>query len=166
MTQSMMFVLMPTLLLAGVAHTLSAQTSANAAVTATVDQPLSVSATNGLAFGNLIPGTNKTVAVTDAAAAAFTVVGQFNAPISMTFTIPATLSNGANTLPLASWTARRSATNSSASGLDFTPSAIATQGAIGGSGNLYVFVGATAQPSLSQVAGSYTGTLTFTVVYF
>jgi hypothetical protein len=31
---------------------------------------------------------------------------------------------------------------------------------------LYVFVGATAQPAVSQAAGSYSGTLTMTVVYF
>lgn len=153
-------------LLAADVHAAGAQTSASANVTASVSQPLSVSATNGLAFGTLFPGNAKTVAVTEAAAAAFSISGAANGNVSMTFGIPSTITSGANTLTVDTWTARRNTTNSASSGTDFTPSASATQAALSGSGNLYVFVGATAHPGSSQAAGAYTGTLTLTVVYF
>jgi hypothetical protein len=145
---------------------LQAQTAASANVTASVSQPLSVSATNGLAFGTLFPGNAKTVAVTDAAAAAFSVSGAASGNVSMTFSIPNTITSGGNSLTVDTWTARRNTSNSAASGTDFTPSASATQAVLSGSGNLYVFVGATAHPGASQAAGAYTGTLTLTVVYF
>lgn len=143
-----------------------AQTSANASVTADVQQPLSVSKTNDLAFGGVFPGLNKTIAVTDAGAAAFSVQGQANASVNLTFTTPATLANGGNSLTIGTWAARRNTTNSSASGTDFTPSGSATSATLSSGGALYLFVGATVQPSSSQAAGTYTGTLTLTVVYF
>ena len=51
-------------------------------------------------------------------------------------------------------------------GTDFIPSASATSAVLNGSGGLYVFVGATVSPSVSQAVGQYTGTATMTVVYF
>jgi len=153
------------LLLIGTAP-LQGQTSASANVTASVSQPLSVSATNGLAFGTLFPGNSKTIAVSDAGAAAFSISGAAGGNVSMTFTIPTTITSGGNSLSIDSWTARRNTTNNAGAGTDFTPSAVATQTALSGTGNLYVFVGATAHPGVSQVAGAYTGTLSLTVVYF
>lgn len=160
---------LPTLLVAALfllPAVVAAQNSANASVTAEVQQPLAVSKTNDLAFGSVFPGVNKTVAVTEAGAAAFTVLGQAGASVNLTFSTPSTLANGGNSLAISSWAARRNTSNSSAAGTDFTPSASATTAAIGGGGGLYVFVGATVQPTVSQVAGTYCGTLTLTVVYF
>ena len=145
---------------------LHAQNSANASVSADVQQPLAVTKTNDLAFGSVFPGLNKTVAVTDAGAAAFTVLGQAGASVNLTFSTPTTLASGGNSLTVGTWAARRNTSNSSASGTDFTPSGSATSATIGGGGGLYVFVGATVQPTSGQVAGTYTGTLTLTVVYF
>ncbi len=145
---------------------LAAQTAANTSVTATVAQPLAVSATAPLAFGTVVPGTNKTVAVSDAAAAAFSITGNALGVVSLTFTLPSTIASGANTMPVANWTGRRNTTNNAGAGTDFTPSATPVQGSLSASGELFVFVGATAQPGASQAAGSYTGTLTLTVVYF
>jgi len=150
-------------ILGGAAH---AQNSASANVTATVQQPLAVTKTNDLAFGAVYPGINKTVAVTDAAAAAFSVAGQAGANVNLTFSAPASIASGGNSLPIASWTGRWNTTNSSAAGTDFTPSAAATSATLSGSGAIYVFVGATAQPAVGQAAGAYSGTLTLTIVYF
>ena len=146
--------------------TAGAQNSARASVTASVQQPLTVTKSTDLAFGSVFPGLNKTVAVGDAGAASFSVSGQAGASVNLTFTAPATIANGGSTLPIASWTGRWNTTNSAASGTDFTPSGSATSATLSGSGAIYVFVGATAQPSSSQAAGSYSGTLTLTVVYF
>ena len=143
-----------------------AQNSASASVTASVQQPLTVTKSSDLAFGSVFPGLNKTVAVGDAGAASFSVSGQAGANVNLTFTAPATIANGGNTLPIASWAGRWNTTNSAASGTDFTPSGSATSATLSGGGAIYVFVGATAQPSVSQAAGSYSGTLTLTVVYF
>jgi hypothetical protein len=143
----------------------AAQNSASANVTADVQQPITVIKANDLTFGTVFPGVNKSIAVTSSSAAAFSIAGQASANVSLTFTLPATIGSGGNTLPLASWVARRNTTNSSASGTDFTPSSSATSATLHTDGNLYVFVGATAQPAVGQAAGSYTGTMTMTVVY-
>jgi len=145
---------------------LGAQNSASATVSADVQQPITVSKTNDLTFGNVFPGLSASIPVTSSSAAAFSIQGQAGANVNLTFTLPSTLSSGGNTLPVANWVARRNTTNSSASGTDFTPSSSATAAVLSGTGALYVFVGATAQPTVSQAAGTYTGTATMTVVYF
>jgi hypothetical protein len=144
----------------------AAQNSANASVTAEVQQPITVTKTADLDFGTVFPGLNKAIAVTDAGAAKFTVQGQASANINLTFTLPATIANGGNTMPIASWTGLHNTANSSASGTSFTPSSSATATTISAGGFRYVFVGATAQPASTQAAGTYTGTMTMTVVYF
>ena len=144
----------------------NAQQSANASVTADVQQPITVTKTHDLVFGTVFPGLNKVIAVTDAAAASFSIAGQASSNINLTFTLPSTIASGGNTMPIATWTARSNSTASSASGTDFTPSASATAATLSGAGALHVYVGATAQPSAAQAAGTYSGTLTLTVVYF
>lgn len=146
--------------------TARAQNSATASVSADVQQPLVVTKASDLAFGNVFPGLNKTIAVSDAGAAAFSIAGQGGANVNLTFAVPTALTNGGNSLPLAAWSGRRNTTNSAASGTDFTPGTSATSATLSGSGALYVFIGATAQPSVSLPAGTYTGTLSLTVVYF
>jgi hypothetical protein len=131
-----------------------------------VQQPITVTKTNDLDFGNVFPGLNVSIGVTSASAAAFSIQGQASANVNLTFTLPSTITSGANNLTIGTWVARRNTTNSSASGTDFTPSASATSAVLSGSGALYVFVGATVQPTVSQAAGTYTGTATMTVVYF
>ncbi|MDQ6925611.1 MAG: DUF4402 domain-containing protein [Candidatus Eremiobacteraeota bacterium] len=108
----------------------------------------------------------KTIAVTDAGAAAFAIQAQAGANVNLTFALPSTISNGAASLPIASWTARRTTTNSPATGTDFVPGSAATAAAISGTGYLYVYLGATAQPAVAQTAGTYSGTATIAVVYF
>jgi len=148
------------------ADRIMAQNSAVANVTASVQQPITVTATADLDFGLVFPGLDRTVAVTDAGAARFTVQGQASANINLTFALPANITSGANNLPIASWQGRHNTANSAASGTDFTPAPAATSASIPVGGFLYVFVGATAQPAVSQAAGTYSGTMTMTVVYF
>ncbi|HXC25291.1 MAG TPA: DUF4402 domain-containing protein [Gemmatimonadaceae bacterium] len=146
--------------------TASAQNSASATVSANVQQPITVTKTNDLSFGQVFPGLNNSVAVTASGAAAFSIQGQASANVNLTFTLPTNISSSSNTLPIASWVGLYNTTNSSASGTAFTPSTSATSATLSSGGALYVFIGATAQPSISQVAGTYTGTATMTVVYF
>jgi hypothetical protein len=144
----------------------SAQNNASATVTATVQQPITVTKNSDLSFGNVFPGLDKSIAVTAGGAAKFTVAGQASTPVNLTFTIPATIASGGNTLTLASWTGHYATTDVTSGGTTFTPSASATGATLSGTGALYVYVGATAQPTATQAAGSYSGSMTMTVVYF
>jgi hypothetical protein len=148
------------------ASSLRAQNNASANVTATVQQPITVTKNNDLSFGNVAPGVDKTIAVTAAGAAKFTVAGQASTPVNLTFTIPATIANGGNNLTLANWSGHHATTDVTSGGTTFTPSASATAATLSGSGALFVYVGATAQPTVGQAAGSYSGSMTMTVVYF
>jgi Domain of unknown function (DUF4402) len=143
-----------------------AQNNASASVTATVQQPITVTKNNDLSFGNVFPGLNKTIAVTAGGAAKFTVAGQASTPVNLTFTVPATIASGGNNLTINSWTGHYNTTDAPTGGTTFTPSTSATTATLASDGALYVYVGATAAPTASQAAGSYSGTMTMTVVYF
>ncbi len=146
------------------ANVAQAQNNASITVSANVQTPITVAAANNLDFGNVFPGVNKTVAVTDAAAGRFNVTGQASAPVSLTFVLPANLSAGANLLPIANWTGNHN-TSAAPSGTGFTPSAAATAATLSATGQLFVYVGAQVTPAVGQVAGNYTGTVQMTVVY-
>ena len=143
-----------------------AQNNASATITATVQQPITVTKNNDLSFGSVFPGVDKSIAVSAGGAAKFTVAGQTSTPVNLTFTIPATIASGGNNLALANWTAHHATTDVTTGGTTFTPSASATSATLSGSGALYVYVGATAQPTPAQASGSYSGSMTMTVVYF
>jgi hypothetical protein len=144
--------------------TLAAQNNASITVSANVQTPITVTAANNLDFGNVFPGVNKSVAVTDAAAGRFNVTGQASAPVSLSFVLPANLSAGANLLPIGNWTGNHN-TSAAPTGTSFTPSAGATAATLSATGLLFVYVGAQVTPAVSQPAGNYTGTVQMTVVY-
>lgn len=139
--------------------------SASIQATATVLTAINVTGTNPLAFGNVTPGVNKTVAITDAGAGLFTVTKAAATSVALTFTLPTNLTSAGNNLPIGSWTGgfnNTSATASSAT--SFTPSASAATVPSGGA-NLWVWVGGTVSPAAAQAAGSYTGSVTMQVAY-
>jgi len=145
---------------------LQAQTN-NASITATasVQTPINVLGAQALGFGNVFPGVNKTVAATDLTnGGRFDVTGQASSPVTLSFTLPATLSSGANTMPIVNYTGVHALLNTQAGGIVFTPSAGATP-TLSGTGALFVWVGAQVQPATNQAAGVYTGSITMTVVY-
>ena len=143
-----------------------AQNNASATVTAAVQQPITVTKDNDLSFGNVFPGIDKSIAVTAGGAAKFTVAGQASTPVNLTFTLPATITSSGNNLTLANWTGHHATTDVTTGGTTFTPSASATSATLSTSGAMYVYVGSTAQPTSTQAAGSYSGTMSMTVVYF
>jgi hypothetical protein len=145
---------------------LGAQTN-NASITATasVQTPINVVGAQQLSFGNVFPGVNKAIAATDLAnAGRFDVTGQASTPVTLSFTLPATLSFGVNTMPIASFTGVHAQNNTQTGGTAFTPASGANP-TLNGSGQLWVWVGAQVQPATSQAAGVYTGSVTMTVVY-
>lgn len=155
------------LALVATAATAQAQ-SANINVTANVFQALTVVGNNDLAFGNVFPGVNKTIAVADGGAGKYSVtVGQAGANVNLSFTLPANLIGpGAATLPVGSWTGHWAATDVTSGGTTFVPSAANTAAALSGTGLLFVYIGAQVSPGAAQAAGGYTAVATMTVAYF
>ena len=133
--------------------------------TASVQAPITVTGTQNLAFGNVFPGINKTIAVTDAGAGLFSVTGQASTAVTYSFTLPTNLVNGGNNLPIGSWTGHVNTTAAPTGGSNFTPSATPAGSTLSGSGALFFYVGATVTPPTNLPAGSYTGTVTLTVSY-
>lgn len=149
---------------ATVAGTVAAQ-SANITASATVFQPITINGARNLAFGNVFPGVNSTVAIAAPTSGRFDIVAQASQPLTLTFTLPLNLASGANNLLINTWTGCWNGTNTVTGCTVFTPSGSATTATIGAASTLFVFVGATVAPTAAQVAGTYTGTVTLTVAY-
>jgi hypothetical protein len=131
--------------------------------TATVLSAITVNGAKDLDFGNVTPGVNKAVAITDAGAGRFDVTKAAATAVALTFTLPANLTSGGNNLPIGSWTGGYNTSNSPVGATGFTPSAAATN--TGSVGNIWVFIGATVSPGAGQAAGAYTGAVTMQVAY-
>ncbi|HQR19162.1 MAG TPA: hypothetical protein PK948_12390 [Gemmatimonadales bacterium] len=142
-----------------------AQVSANINATALVQTPLTVTGAAALDFQNVFPGLAKAIAPTAATAGRFTVGGQLNAEVNITFTLPTNLVNGANNLPIGTWTGGRNTANNQAAQTAITPSGTTTTRLDAVTGALYIWLGATVTPTVTQVAGTYTAPVTMTVAY-
>jgi Mat/Ecp fimbriae major subunit len=139
--------------------------TANINAIANVFQAITVTGARDLDFGNVFPGVAKPIAVGAATSGRFDLTGQSSAPVQVAFTLPASLTSGANSLPIGTWTGCTSPTTSAVGCTAFTPSGAATSTAFSGTGALSVFVGATVTPAVAQAAGTYTGTVTLTANY-
>ncbi len=148
------------------AVTLEAQTSADIQATATVLSAVTVTAGNDLQFGNVTPGVAKTVGIADAGAGRFDVIKAATQGVTLSFTLPTDLTSGADNLPIGSWTGGWNTSATPAGATTFTPSPAGTNTAATASNTISVYVGATVSPAAAQVAGSYTGNVTMSVVYF
>lgn len=148
------------------AAALEGQTSANIQATATVLSAVTVAAGNDLQFGNVTPGVNKTLAIADAGAGRFDVTKAGGQGVTLAFTLPANLTDGGNNLPIGSWTGGWNTSATPAGATAFTPSAAGTNTTATAGTGISVYVGATVSPGVAQVAGSYSGTVTMSVVYF
>jgi hypothetical protein len=143
-----------------------AQTSASIQATANVLSAITVTAGNNLVFGNVTPGVNKTVAITDGGAGTFTVAKGANTGVTLSFTLPTNLASGSDLLPIGTWTGGWNTSATPATATTFTPSPAGTNTTVNAATTLTVFVGATVSPPLAQPAGNYTGNVAMSVVYF
>jgi hypothetical protein len=143
--------------------TAQAQNSAPINVTADVQQPITVLAGNALTFGNVFPGVVTAVNLASPSAGRFDVTGQASAPVSMTFVVPANLTWSGNDLAVA-FTGVWNGINDP-SGTSIASFAGATGATFSATGTLFVFIGGTVTPLVSQPAGNYAGTVQMTVVY-
>lgn len=153
------------LALAATANQAQAQ-SAQIGARATVQQALTIAAVDSLRFGAAFPGTTRTILPTDASSGSWTLTGAANAEVTLTFTLPANLVNGANNLPVtfSATAAGYNTLNSRAGQSTFNPTAVQTTRLHNASGNLYVFIGGSVSP-VAQPAGNYTAAITLATAY-
>jgi hypothetical protein len=139
--------------------------NASITATATVSTPINVLGAQPLNFGNVFPGVNKTVVAMDLTnAGRFDITGQASTLVNLSFTLPATLSSGSNTMPIVSYAGVHAQNSTGTGGIGFSPSA-GSSPSLNASGQLWVWVGAQVQPATNQAAGVYTGSIVMTVVY-
>ncbi len=138
-------------------------------LTATVFQPLAVVGQRNLRFDNVFPGVPKTVAPDNNRAGRWRIRGQRNAPISMTFTLPANLVRNVTgeLMPVGAWAATWDVNATPAGSTPFTPSAAPTPAQLSNTAQaqVFVYIGATASPAANQRAGAYQATAVLTVAY-
>jgi hypothetical protein len=143
--------------------------SATIQVTANVLTPLTVTAGGNLVFGDVFPGVNKSVAITDAGAAgSWSVAGVTSSEVTLTFTLPASLASGGNTMPIVFGATDAGYNTTAAAGgaTTFDPAGGATTDlSADATGVLYLWIGGTVQPAANQAAGGYSAGITLTVDY-
>lgn len=139
------------------------------AVHAQRGRPIRAQGVRALAFGTLLPGVSQPILRTDPLRSGqFDVTGQKLSNVQLIFTLPGAMTGPAGAvLPLSFGgnDAGFSVSQSVASQVGFDPRApfLAT---LSKNGRGSVFLGGTAQPVPAQRPGSYSGTVTLTVVYF
>jgi len=130
-------------------------------------RPISVAGTQALIFGVVLPGVPAVVSRSSAASAGqFTLNGPHDSQAALTFTLPVVMTGpAAATLPLlfGGSDAGYSQSQSIGSQIGFDPKQ-AFVITFNQNGRGSVFLGGTAQPGPTQRAGSYTATITLTVV--
>jgi hypothetical protein len=139
--------------------------SASIAATATVVTPITVTGTAPLAFGNVFQGVNKTVAFSDPTSGRFSLTGYLGSQVALTFTLPATLASGANTMPINTYDIRVNGTNVTAGATALTVTSGTPVNSNLVAGNLFVFVGGRVVPAVAQAAGTYTGSIVLAAAY-
>lgn len=142
--------------------------SNNASITATaaVQTPINVIGAQQLNFGNVFPGVNKTVMPSDLAnSGRFDVSGQASAPVTLQFTLPATLTSGLNTMPIDNYSATRAEDGAQTVGAVLFSPGPSNAATLSGTGTLFVWVGARVTPATTQPQGTYTGSVQLTVIY-
>jgi hypothetical protein len=145
----------------------AAQATASISATANVTgfAPLTATGVNALDFGNVVAGTPKSPTSLATNAGRFNLSGQASTPVTVTFTLPTVLTGPGGPIPT---------TFASTDGLLWTtyPTTHTTFNpnapfftTTDGSGNLVIGISGTVSAPLATTTGTYTGTVTLTVVY-
>jgi len=128
--------------------------------------PMNVTGVNDLDFGSVIAGgVPGTIADTAANGGRWDVTGEPAYPVSVTFSLPTTLSGPGGTIPI-SFNATDGINFSTfpTTYTLFNPNAILAT-ALSGTGTLTIGIVGTVTPALGTTTGVYTNTITLTVAY-
>ena len=148
------------------AQSVEAQATAAIGARADVQVALSATAVDSLIFGDVFPGTTRSVLPTDASSGSFSLTGAANAEVSVSFTLPANLVGPGGNLPISfgANAASRNVANSRAGSVTFDPAGAEVTRLDAATGELYVFIGGSVSPT-TQANGSYTGDITLSAAY-
>ncbi len=130
-------------------------------------RPLNVSGGQSLTFGTIFGGVPATVPRTDAARAGeFQITGAKSTPVRITFTLPAALSLGGQTVPVqfASGDGGVSASGTIGTATAFDPRVPLTA-TLSAQGRLYLYLGGTALAGTQAPAGTYAANITVNACY-
>ncbi|TVP75446.1 MAG: DUF4402 domain-containing protein [Gemmatimonadales bacterium] len=138
--------------------------SADINATATVLANVSVEGVNDLRFGDILPGFDRTVSPTNSDAGLFRITGAGDAPVTLSFTLPGTLTGPGEPLTVSFDEESAGFGNMNGTVLErFDPSSTYTLSL--SEGGRDIFLGGTVSTAGDQAAGSYTGQVTLEVSY-
>ncbi len=148
---------------------IQAQESATIQAVATVLSALTVTGTNDLNFGNVTPGTPKSVDKTDVGnAGEWTVSGSASAEVQIDFTLPDSLRTATAAMDIiflvtdASFEDGTGGGQASPAG-NLNPSITNTENLNAANGSMTIWIGGQVDPSVSQPGGSYSGDIEITI---
>jgi hypothetical protein len=148
-----------------------AQESGTIQATATVVSSLTVTGSNNLQFGSVTPGTPKAVdKTTIGSAGEWTITGTASAEVTLDFTLPTELSDGAAaTMPI-TFSATDASYEDGSGGGQAAPAGVINPAVIStvdlsGAGEMTVWIGGTVNPGLAQTGGNYSADVVLTVTY-
>lgn len=130
-------------------------------------RPVIIRPQRDLTFGSVFAGVPKTVSRLDPAnSGLYQVLGRPGAEVSLTFTLPSTLSSGGSTMPIAFGVddAGFAEEQNQGAAVGFDPQASITV-RLSPDGLGYVWLGGTVQPSPPQAAGFYQANVVLTGSY-
>jgi len=147
-----------------ISFTSYSQTS-SISILATVLSPISITTTD-LNFGSVVRNVSKTITPGGSGSGKFEVTGEAGKEVQFSFIVPTYISSGSNELSYScsNSEAKYSTDASGTPGTTFSPLSTITTN-LSSSGKLYVFIGGKLQPTSSQAAGSYSGTITMSIQY-
>jgi len=159
-----------------VPNMVNAQDVASGQATATVQTPLTVTATAALAFGTIYQGVATSVAADNANAGIFTITGQATSGISIYLQMPDYMSTASGDDRMVIAFSTTDCSIDTTSNVDPTvavtgwtnqnPYNLPSGVIIGGtSGQTAIFLGGSVNPSVDQTAGAYTADIILTVAY-
>ncbi|MCE1164013.1 MAG: DUF4402 domain-containing protein [Bacteroidetes bacterium] len=131
----------------------------------TVLAPISVVSTRDLDFGNdILPGISRTIDKNSTSAGKFSIMGESGKEISIEVSLPPELISGEEHMIIAFTPTDGGYKLPGGSVVDFDP-ANPVNAVFGSDGTMDVLLGGTVQPTYSQPAGLYSGTVTVTFYY-
>ncbi len=151
-----------------------AQDVAAGSATATVQTPLTVTASAALVFGTIFQGVASSVAEDNANAGVFTITGQATSGISIYLQLPDYMSTATgddrmvitfSTTDCGVDTSANVDPTAATGYLNQNPYNLPTGVVIGGAGQTGLFLGGSVNPSVDQTAGAYTADIILTVAY-